>query len=194
MPLETLLIRFGLPLVFVGGMLQGDVTALAGGLLANQGYFSWLAVVLVVAAGSYVAQLFLYGLGFFQGAAYLAKRPHWQARLDQLLPRFAENRGWLVASFRFMYGLRSVIAFGLGATRYPPGRFILINALGAVVWAVVVASVGYGSGLALTTLLAHLGRLEALATGLLAAAGLLSVGLVVWRRRRGSAAGRGPRP
>lgn len=187
MAYEPLLIQFGLPLLFVGAAFAGDVFLLAAGFLAYQGYFNVWAAIGVGAAGSYLAQSVVYYLGYAHGHAQLARRPHWQASVARVLPLLHRAGDGLVAVFRFLFGLRSATAFAIGLTRYSPARFVIANAVGALLWAGVLTWIGYGSGHALAVVQAQLERYElALAAGLLLAA---AGGWLVYRWRR-----RGPRP
>ena len=44
----------------------------------------------------------------------------------------------MILGFRFVYGLRTVTPFVLGAAGTRPGRFLALNALGAAAWSVAV--------------------------------------------------------
>jgi membrane protein DedA with SNARE-associated domain len=69
----------------------------------------------------------------------------------------------------------------MGASTLSATRFALFNALGAVLWAVVVGGIGWVFGQAAEQLLGDLRHLELWLLG-----GLAVLGLVIWlvRRRR----------
>lgn len=184
MEFKHLLIQFGLPVLFVGTAVEGDAFLLVAGFLAHQGYFNLWTTIGVGAAGSYAADLAIFYIGYTRGSAYLARRPRWQAPLDRVLPWMKKSGDGLLTIFRFLYGLRSVIAFAYGMTRYPLWRFAIINAVGAVLWAGVIGWLGYQSGHAVSLALANLERYEmALAGGVILIAAVAG-GLVWWRGRR----------
>lgn len=91
----------------------------------------------------------------------------------------------LIIGFRFLYGLRTVLPFALGASNVGAVRFIGLNAIGAFVWAAVVGG-GYLFGHLLETLIGDMKRFE---TTLFV--GIAVAGAGVWavhfmrRRRRG---------
>jgi membrane protein DedA with SNARE-associated domain len=102
-----------------------------------------------------------------------------------------------VIGFRFLYGLRTICPIVLGASGYPPARFVPLNLLGAALWAACFAAAGYGLGAALHALLQRATRAEEVAVI------ALGVALVLWmatrRRERTSAkdrttSGRGNTP
>jgi membrane protein DedA with SNARE-associated domain len=55
------------------------------------------------------------------------------AKAERLLNRF---RTLLILIFRFLYGLRAVTPFVIGMSTVPTRTFVLLNAIGALVWAV----------------------------------------------------------
>jgi membrane protein DedA with SNARE-associated domain len=91
-----------------------------------------------------------------------------------------------------MYGLRNITPFALGMSQVGIKRFILLNALGAAIWALTYGAIGYTFGAAVERLLGDIKRyqLEVLAT-------IVAVAVVVWlirrlRQRRTEAAGPPP--
>lgn len=90
---------------------------------------------------------------------------------------------WLTLGFRFLYGLRNITPFAIGMSQMPTRRFVILNAIGAAIWAATFAGGGYLFGMAMETFLA--GQQKWLAIG-----ALLAVATIVWvvriiRRRRG---------
>ena len=105
----------------------------------------------------------------------LDKRPSWKKRADKvhkLLDRFNTP---LILSFRFLYGLRTVAPFVIGMSPVSAGRFLLLNAIGALVWATAVGSGGYFFGHLLESALGKLKHYEFQIIGIAAA-----VGVLVW--------------
>ena len=83
----------------------------------------------------------------------------------------------LIFSFRFLYGLRNVTPFALGLSDVSVARFVVLNTIGAAVWAVVVALLGWFLGEAAKQLLGHLQRYERAVGAAIVAAG---VALWIW--------------
>jgi membrane protein DedA with SNARE-associated domain len=48
--------------------------------------------------------------------------------------------------FRFIYGIRNVTPFVIGASRLSPLKFFILNFLGALIWAVSFGLIGYQFG------------------------------------------------
>ncbi|WP_083024447.1 hypothetical protein [Vreelandella lionensis] len=61
-------------------------------------------------------------------------------------------------SLRFLYGLRMAGAVTIGTTDYPWPRFILLNAISALLWSAAWVTLGYMFGQALAPLFERLMR------------------------------------
>ncbi len=71
-------------------------------------------------------------------------------RVDRLIARW---RWVAVIALRFMYGLRMAGPIIIGAGSMPAWEFMAANALGAILWAVVIAGLGYAAGHAVERML-----------------------------------------
>lgn len=124
--------------------LPGDSLLVSGGLLHQQlGLSVWLiAVVGFVAAvaGTAVGYLIghVFGVRLFKpDARILTTR-----RLRDTEDFFVKYGGRSIVLARFIPVLRTWVPLAAGAARYPFGRFLVWNVLGAFVWAVGVTVVG----------------------------------------------------
>jgi len=157
---ESLIIHYGYPLLFIGTILEGETFVIIAAFLAHRGYLTLPGVILVAFLGTFVADQFFFLLGRTQGTAFLAKRPGWQpgvARARTLLQRY---NVLLIIGFRFLYGLRTVIPLVIGMSGFSTRRFVVLNALGGLIWTVVMASLGYVFGQTLEAVLKDVRRYE----------------------------------
>ena len=83
-----------------------------------------------------------------------------------------------------MYGIRTVTPFAIGMSRVPTGEFVLLNIIGASVWAIIVGTGGYLFGNALETLLGDIEHYEFHILGGIAIAGALTWALYLLYRYR----------
>lgn len=125
----------------------------------------------------------MFSLGRWRGAAVLARWPRllgYQERLNRLLARWGAG---VVVGVRFMYGMRIAGPILLGTTQLPWHRFIGYNALGAVLWAGLVAGAGWLFGHAAERMLQGVEHAEHWA-GLFVVVAAAAFGLWHWWRRR----------
>ena len=107
--------------------------------------------------------------------------------MERLIERHST---WLSLGVRFMYGIRMVGSVLLGMSQASHLRFIALNLLGALIWAVVVGGAGYLFGQALELALQDAKRYEMwLLPGIVATS--LAVWLWQYLRKRAARAGDG---
>jgi len=139
-----------------------------------------LKLVMIVAfLGSYAGDQLWYFLGRKHGRKLLARKPRWQLMGDKALEHIRKHPDIWVLSFRFVYGLRTVMPVAIGLSGYPPGRYLLLNGIGAAIWAVALATAAYHFGAVLEGLLGSVKKYELWVLG-----ALLVLGGCLWLRRR----------
>jgi membrane protein DedA with SNARE-associated domain len=92
----------------------------------------------------------------------------------------------LILSLRFLYGLRIAGPIALGMTEVTWLRYLTLNLIGAVVWSVLIAGLGYLFGNALALFLGDIQRYEGWVFFALAMGGIIIwfIHLIGVRRRR----------
>jgi len=179
---DALISRYGYLAIFIGTFLEGETILVLGGFAAHRGLLELPGVMACAFAGSLASDQLFFFVGRWRGAAWLARRPGWQPGVERVRGMIARHDTLIILAFRFIYGLRNVTPFALGMSDVPALKFAALNAIGAAVWAVAVAALGWFVGSAARQLLGHLERYE-----LGVAALIVGFGLVLWARRRLSA-------
>ena len=185
--MEQYLEHFGYLAVLVGTMVEGGTLLAMAGFAAHQGYLKMVPWVLLAGiVGNFADAAIFYSVGRWSGSSFLAKRPAWKPRLAKLETWLHSYQTIAIIGFRFLPGLRTLGSFAIGMAKIPLPRFVLLNAIGAVLWTCLVAYTGYGLGRLLAIVKGDLARHEV--TILIAMA---AVGVVVWWVHRRRAAGQG---
>ncbi|MEZ5570386.1 MAG: DedA family protein [Halioglobus sp.] len=179
MSLEELVSTYGYTAVTIGTFLEGETILVLGGFAAHRGFLQLPLVMLCAFVGSFFGDQLFFFLGRRNGERMIDKRPHWREKSAKVMALLEKHQIALILGFRFLYGLRTVTPFLLGAARISPGRFFLLNMIGALVWAVVVGSLGYFFGYAVEAILGDIKRYE-----LLLFVVITAVGLALWVHRR----------
>jgi membrane protein DedA with SNARE-associated domain len=144
--LTELLDHYGYLAVLVGTVLEGETILILGGFAAHQGYLQLPWVMLAALAGSMTGDLGWFFVGRRYGPRVLARFPRLRAGVARATALLQRRETLLLLSFRFVYGIRTVTPLAAGLSSIPASRFVLLNALGAAVWSVAVASAGYVLG------------------------------------------------
>jgi len=183
-PFETLLKTYGYWAIVIGTFVEGETILILGGFAAKLGYLALPWVILSAFIGSLCGdQLFFY-LGRVHSQRFLAKRPLWKERVykaQRLLERFQTP---LIIGFRFLYGLRTVTPFVIGMSSVPTRRFIVLNTISALIWAIVVGIGGYLFGNILEIILGDIKHYERLILGAIAVVGMSLWAVHFYRQRR----------
>jgi membrane protein DedA with SNARE-associated domain len=183
-PFETLLKTYGYWAILIGTFAEGETILILGGFAAKLGYLALPWVILSAFIGSLCGdQLFFY-LGRTHSQRFLARLPSWKERIykaQRLLARFQTP---LILGFRFLYGLRMVIPFVIGMSSVPRRKFIFLNTISALIWAIVVGTGGYLFGNILEIILGDIKRYERFILGAIAVIGVSFWVVHLYRHRK----------
>lgn len=146
MDFHQLIIDYGYLALFIGTFLEGETILVIAGFLAHGGYLELHWVILSAFLGTFAGDQTFFYLGRFKGIAFLEKRPLWHRKTDKVFDLLHRHQIKVVLGFRFLYGVRNVTPFVIGASRMYPGKFFVLNFLGALIWAIAVGYLGYQFG------------------------------------------------
>jgi len=135
--------------ILLGIFFPGDSLLFTAGLLAAQGFFSvvWLMVLCFAAAvlGDNVG----YSFGRRVGVRFFKQRNSFffnQTRVEQAKVFYAAHGGKAIILARFIPGVRTLapILAGIGQMSYP--TFLFYNLVGGLVWSAGAVGLGYWLG------------------------------------------------
>ena len=190
--MTDLLLDYGLVLLFVlvalestGVPLPGETALIAASVLASQGHYSIVWVIVLAATGAIVGDNAGYWIGRKGGRALLRRIPYLRDYFERILPpaeRFFEKHGAKAVFLgRFISLLRVTAAWLAGISHMPWWRFLFWNAAGGIVWATAFGVVAYYSGRAAADAINHYGLYAGI--GLVVVIALGVVGVHIWRKR-----------
>jgi membrane protein DedA with SNARE-associated domain len=188
--IEQYMLAYGYWAVFFGVMLEnagvpvpGETILLIAGYFASTGQFHLALVMIIAASGAVTGDNVGFAIGHHYGRGFLLRWGRFfflTPRRYEHMERYFESHGnktILVA--RFITGLRVFAALLAGASKMPWRFFFVYNVAGAILWSVVITSLGYLFGQSLPLLIKWVGRSG---TGLLIAAIVIAV--IIWRVRK----------
>src|SRR3954463_5501985 len=141
--MEALIADFGYIAIFIGTFLEGELVMALGGVAAAHGYLSFTMVVCVAITGGFLGDQTCFWLGRRYGPRVLARYPNLAAkapRVQNLLRRWDATA---VILLRFCYGLRIAGPIVIGTCGISPWRLGPFNFIGVLLWAPLVAAIGY---------------------------------------------------
>lgn len=143
----TALIRdYGYFALLIGTFLEGETILILGGVAAHLGALDLPLVILTAFAGSSAGDQLYFFIGKWKGQSVLDYFPKWQAPARKVFQHIERHKNLVILSFRFFYGLRNVTPFVLGITRVDVSRFVILNLIGAAIWSISFATIGFMVG------------------------------------------------
>jgi membrane protein DedA with SNARE-associated domain len=176
----------------IGTPVGTEVVMPTAGALAAQGHFpalgalpAWVLVGLVGTVGEVCGATTLYAVGYYGGLPFVHRYGKYvgfkERELGHVQRFYARFGTWAVLLARFVPFVRGVASLPAGLSRMALPLFVLLTALGSVIFCFGLSYLGEIAGKNLDTILPALHK-AALAIAIVAV--LLIVGAVVWWRRR----------
>ena len=176
--IHHLIEQYGLVAVFVACIAEGETAAILAGFFAHQRVFvPWQAFVAVfLGAFGGDTMFFLCGRSFADAAFVRNMRS--RAGFDRAFDLMQRHPALYVLGNRYVYGFRLVGGVAAGMSGIAAPKFVVLNAISALVWTVLFGGIGYIFGFGAeqiigSTLHKHQRLLIGLAIGLV-------VGLAGW--------------
>lgn len=175
MNLAAMIESHGYWVLAVGCLLEGETILVLAGFAVHRGYLNPFAVLSIASVAGFLGDQFYFWLGRRHGAAVLRRWPSVALQADRI-HRFIERyHAAVIIGLRFAYGLRIAGPVLIGMSPFPWRRFGLLNALGAVLWACLVAGIGWVFGQAAEVALGELKHIE-----IWLMLGVVGLGVAAW--------------
>src|SRR2546426_7891888 len=173
---------FGVMLENAGVPVPGETILLVAGYLCSKGDLNIGLVMLIAATGAVTGDNIGFAIGHHYGRGILLRFGRFffltRTRLGHMTNYFATHGNKTILVARFITGLRVFAAILAGASKMPWRIFVVYNMARAVLWSVVITSLGYLFGQSLPLLVKWVGR-----SGTILLIVAIVIGVVVWRIR-----------
>ena len=162
------------------GIITEEATPLIGGLAAHDRHLHLTAVVVWVAAGTWVADLGLYYVGRWRGDWARRRWPRLRAVILGAF-KIVRRHPWRSSlAVRWAYGLRLTLPIACGAARVPLFIYMIGSALSCLTWSAVFVLIGWAFGRTTLLVLGHVRRYE----NFLVVVIVLVLAIVFWLMRK----------
>jgi membrane protein DedA with SNARE-associated domain len=185
--IEHYMLLYGYWAVFFGVMLEnagipvpGETILLIAGYFASTGQFNIALVMLIAATGAIIGDNIGFAIGHHYGRNVLLRVGRFffltPKRFEHMESYFKRHGNKTILVARFITGLRVFAALLAGASKMPWRLFFIYNVAGAILWSVVITTLGYLFGQSLPLLIKWVGR-----SGTIILIAVVVIGIVVWR-------------
>ncbi|HMG72097.1 MAG TPA: DedA family protein [Pyrinomonadaceae bacterium] len=189
--IEQYMLAYGYWAVFFCVMLEnagvpvpGETILLIAGYFASTGEFHLGLVMIIAATGAVVGDNIGFAIGHHFGRNVLLRVGRFffltPKRFEHMENYFERHGNKTILVARFITGLRVFAALLAGASRKMPWRvFFVYNVAGALLWSVVITTLGYLFGQSLPLLIKWVGR-----SGTILLVLAVVIAIIVWRVRK----------
>src|ERR1700728_3756615 len=155
--MESFLSEAGLAAVFLFGFLEAccvpipsEITFGFAGVVAGEGHFSIVAVIIVGTVAELIGSFVAYTVGRVGGRPLVHRFGRYllitHADIDRAERFFAGRGAWAVPIGRVLPVVRSFVSIVAGFIEVPLALFALLSLIGTAVWVAAISLIGYGVG------------------------------------------------
>jgi Uncharacterized membrane-associated protein len=143
--LEQIIATYGIYAVYALCTIEGDITLLISGAMAQGGFFGrygFLKVFLLGTLGGITGDC----VGYAIGRIFHAKAKDYrfyqmaQPRVERLIAKFG---GFALVISKYIYGIRAAMCVFYGIGKMPFLRFLFLDAISCSLWVLILAGTGY---------------------------------------------------
>jgi len=130
-------------------IVPSETAVITAGVVASAGDLSLAPIILAGAAGAFLGDNTAYFIGRRFGERLvdrLAGGGKGHARVQWAHNQLEEHGGVLIVVARFIPGGRTAVTLGAGSLHYEWKRFVVYDAIAALIWASYAALLGYFGG------------------------------------------------
>ncbi len=153
--LSHIIEQYGIYAVFALCTVEGDITLLISGTMAQGGFFgpySFLKVILFGTMGALTGDCIAYGIGRL--AHKNAKDYRFyeiaQPRIEKLIDKFGP---FAIVVSKYIYGIRAAMCVFYGIGKMPFLRFLFLDAISCFTWVLLLSGAGYFFSGAITSII-----------------------------------------
>lgn len=141
--------NYGYLAILIGTFLEGETIVLVAGYLAHEEILSLPLIAICAFVGSCSSDQIMFLIGRTKGKPFLETKPRLKWGAAKVSKIMEKHETLLILGFRFLYGLRNVTPVMLGISGVSRKKFVILNIIGAGIWAASFSWGGYLFGMIL---------------------------------------------
>jgi membrane protein DedA with SNARE-associated domain len=158
--MESFIQKYGYFAVFLGSTIEGELILMTAGYFAYQGILDLGWVIFFAFLGTLIADQGCFFIGRYYGPRLLERFPKLKKKSEKVFRLLHSYKNLFIMTFRFVYGIRIASPLIIGASQLSPKRFTILNFPAALIWAIVIAWVGYFFGGTFEVILDNMHRIQ----------------------------------
>ncbi|AKF24983.1 membrane protein [Sulfurovum lithotrophicum] len=156
--IDFFIAHFSYGILFIWSILEGEIGLTLAGYMVKVGKFDLPQVLLLTIGGALIGDtaVFLTGRLFKTKTEILLK--NYEEKMQRIESWFLHYGSWIVIFERFVYGTHIPALLMLGVSGFSFWKFLLLDIIGVVLWAVTFTTLGYYFGHTVIDLLTFVQR------------------------------------
>lgn len=144
--MEELIRNWGYIILFLYSFGGGFLALGVAGVLSASGELNIYIAILVALSANFIGDEFLFYMARNNkefAREIMDKHKRKVAYVHVLMRRYGS---FIILIKKYIYGVKTLVPLAIGLTKYNHAKFMVFNAIGAILWAVVVGGVTYSFG------------------------------------------------
>lgn len=137
---------WGYGILFLYSFGGGMIALLAASVLAGVGKLDLSLCIIIAAVANFLGDELLFYLAKFNKNAVLPYFKKYRRKLALAQILFKSYGGKIILAKKFIYGLKTLIPLAIGLSKYNAKKFLFLNAICAIIWAVSLGLLGFFAG------------------------------------------------
>lgn len=158
--ITQLLLQYKYFILFPVVAIEGPVTTVISGLFIALKYFNFYSAFFIIVVGDLTGDILHYAFGYWGRERIINRWGHYfgitSKRVEQVEKHFEKNTGKTLILAKIFHGIGGVFLIAAGAAKIPFPKFIWYNFLGTVPKTLILISVGFYFGYAISTIKSYL--------------------------------------
>ncbi len=143
---DFIIAHFSYGVLFVWSIFEGEIGLTIAGFLSKQNDLYFPYVLAIAISGAVIGDTLLYLTGRFSKSRAEIWLKRYETRLRRIEGWFKRYGGWVIVFERFIYGTHIPSLLLIGMSRFGFWRFLMLDIIGIVMWAVTFTWLGYTFG------------------------------------------------
>jgi len=138
--------HFSYTILFIWSIFEGEIGLTIAGMLSEKGKFSFQYILLIAVLGALIGDISLFLIGYFFKKKTENILKNYKTKVKRIEHWFKTYGSWIIIFERFIYGTHIPALLVLGTSDYNFIKFLLLDIIGVILWAVTFTSIGYYFG------------------------------------------------
>jgi membrane protein DedA with SNARE-associated domain len=135
--------HFSYTVLFFWSIFEGEIGLTIAGMLSSQKKLVFDYVLLISVIGAFIGDTTLFAIGYFSKRKTEKLLKKHKQKVKKIEIWFEKYGNWIIIFERFIYGTHIPALLILGSSQYKFIKFLLLDIIGVVLWAITFTTVGF---------------------------------------------------